>query len=197
MGALLRKVRAVAPQARVVVTGYFQLIGPNSDVSALHLWTGLNGFQTDAGDAALLEELTRQSEVFRDVAHDSLRTAVQTVNAATAGEPMVAFADPAFGPEHSLFAPDRWLWSMTSDSSRFDELEVDWPLFPEDPLQDYRFSACFEADVVEDLLSCLFASVGHPNPAGAAAYANAVTAALRELGILPPSVDARGETAAP
>ena len=98
MGVLLRKVRAVAPQARVVVTGFFQLIGPNSDVSALRLWTGLNGFQTDSGDAALLEELTRQSEVFRDVAHDSLRTAVQSVNAASAGEPMVAFADPASTP---------------------------------------------------------------------------------------------------
>ena len=98
---------------------------------------------------------------------------------------MAAFADPDFGPENAVFGPDRWLWSMTDDSPMFAGVEVDFELFPEDPLAGFRASACPEIDGIYGLVICLYVSVGHPNPAGARAYADAVITELRELGVLP------------
>jgi len=184
MAELLRKVRAAAPRARIVVTGYFPFIGPESDIFALRLWSRLQGFDADLEDEELLAEMTAQSILFRDVAHESLRAAVETINTEAGSAAVAAFADAGFGPERAMFSPDRWLFSMTADTQLFGDVDIDLPLFPEDPMQFYRFSACFEPDVVDPVLSCLFVSVGHPNPAGAHAYADAVVDQLRFLGVI-------------
>jgi hypothetical protein len=172
------------PQAQIVVTGYYQFIGPDSDEFALRLWSDLQNFEFDGDDQAMLEEMTHQSMLFRDVAHESLRAAVASMNDETTGSPVAAFADPAFGADRAMFSPDRWLWSMTPESLVFRDVETELPLFPEDPIQYSRLSACFEPDVADALLSCLFVSVGHPNPAGARAFADAVMEQLHLLGML-------------
>ena len=100
-------------------------------------------------------------------------------------EPMIAFADPGFGVENAVFGPDRWLWSMRSVSQLFDGLDLGLELFPEDPIEALRYASCFEVDVEPDVISCIYASVGHPNPTGARAYGDAVIGALGEFGILP------------
>lgn len=183
MGLLLRGVRASMPQARIIVTGYYQFIGPESDEFALRLWSDLQDFDFDGDDEALLDEMTHQSVLFRDTAHESLRAAIASINAEDDAPPNVAFADPAFGADRAMFSPDRWLWSMTPESAVFRDFETELPLFPEDPIQYSRLSACFEPDVADALLSCLYVSVGHPNPAGARAFADAVLDQLDVLGV--------------
>ena len=186
MTTLLRKVRSLAPSASIVVTGYFQIIGPESDLFALNQWRTARGSASEEDEGELVDELTQQSIVFHDVAHESLRAAIDAVNAEAHDGPGIVFADPDFGPEHAVFTPDRWLWSMTADSDLFRDLDIELELFPEDPLQEFRLSRCFAPDVIDALLSCLYVSVGHPNPTGARAYADAVVDALRDLGTLSP-----------
>ena len=54
----------------------------------------------------------------------------------------------------------------------------------EDPLAEFRAKLCFQA-VIVDPISCLYASVGHPNPTGARVYAAAILQALETNGIIP------------
>ena len=185
MTTLLSKVRSKAPQTPIVVTGYFQIIGPESDLFALEQWRLAHG-SSPAGEEELqlIDELTHQAILFRDTAHEGLRAAIDAVNAEAADNPGIAFADPGFGPENAVFTPDRWLWSMTADSDLFRELDLELELFPEDPIQELRLSRCLEANVIDALLGCLYASVGHPNPTGARAYAEAILDALRDLEVL-------------
>ncbi len=185
MATLLRKVRGLAPQAHIMVTGYFQIVGPDSDIFALRTWAMMYGFITEGGDLPLVDELVHQSVIFRDVAHESLRAAVEQVNRETGAEPLIAFADPAFGPENAVFAPEKWLWSLTSVPELIAGFDFDLALFPEDPRQDFRLERCFEPEAIDATLFCLYSSVGHPNPSGARAYADAIIRGLRDLGVLP------------
>lgn len=239
MANLLEKVHSTAPQAPIVVTGYFQMVGPQSDLFALQAWlstqeiepagedaingegagdetpgksatgedddeggdTGLtpNGDGTDgetsaaddSGDDAtgdldlLVDVLTNRSIAFHETARASLAAAVDAVNVSIGGDPMIAFADPGFGPENAVFAPDRWLWSTTADNALFAGIETDLEIFPEDPLLTFRTYVCPDAESIYGLVVCLYLSVGHPNSTGARAYAAAVVTELRGLGVLP------------
>ena len=210
MVRLLENVHRTVPQAGIVVTGYYQLIGPESDLFALQTWLETHETESDADVsasaptdepglaeesptyadhaedvAALIETLTTRSVVFLEGAHRNLNAAVNAVNAEIDDGPMIAFADPGFGPENALFGPERWLWSMTNDSALFAGLDVDLEFFPEDPLAGLRAYVCPETNVLGELVACLYASVGHPNPLGARAYAIAIINELRELGVLP------------
>ena len=187
MAELLRKVRDLAPQASIAVTGYYQIVGPQSDLLALRAWSSARGVFTEevqAGGETLLSELVRQSAVFHDTAHQSLRAAVDLVNQQT-GAARIAFADPAFGPENAIFTPHKWLWSLTAESGTLADLDLEFQLYPEDPIQAARAGSCFGPDVLDGPIICVYASVGHPNRRGARAYADAVIGALRSLGVLP------------
>ncbi len=190
MAKLLRKVRGLMPNATVVITGYFPFVGPESDISAIRIWDEARDTsdQTELSeeDAAMLAALSSRSTLFVDVAHENLRTAIDTVNDETDGAPRFAFADPGFGPQNAVFAPDALLWGMTRDSDLTNTLPIDieFELFPEDPVQSARSEVCFDYESPAAIVACLYASVGHPNPAGAEVYADAVLAELRELGVL-------------
>ncbi len=182
---LLRKVRTVAPQARLVVTGYFPIVGPQSDLLGLQQWTDVQGADLQPPTAGLLPKLIANSNLFVERASASLASAVSTVTSDSNGDPLVAFADPGFGSENAVFAPDGWLWSMTNRNASYEGLNLGLNLFPEDPISDLRLEICLGRGVVSDLIGCLYASVGHPNEAGARAYADSIIAELRNLGVLP------------
>jgi len=184
MTALLGKIRALAPQAAVVVTGYFQIVGPDSDLFGLRQWVQTQEITPLEDDARVVAELTEQSVVFRDAAHADLRAAIDAVNAMSPDPPSIAFADPGFGPEHAIFTSDRWLWSMTADAEFLQDVGITLALAPEDQMVEFRKHACFQPDTIDGLISCLYVSVGHPNPAGARAYGDAIVEALRGLGVL-------------
>ncbi len=182
---LLRKVRTVAPKAHIVVTGYFPIVGPQSDLLGLRQWTDVQGGDLQPPTAGLLPKLIANSNLFVESASASLVSAVNTVAGDSNGEPLLAFADPGFDSANAVFAPDGWLWSMTNQNASFEGLNLGLDLFPEDPISDLRLEVCFGRGVVPDLVSCLYASVGHPNPTGARAYADSIVAELRDLGVLP------------
>lgn len=186
MTELLLKVRGVAPQARIVVTGYFPIVGPESDILALQTWTATRGLDSLDPNGMLVQEIVDRSAIFHETAHASLRAAVATMNEATDGAP-VAFADPGFSPENAVFSPNDWLWSLTRQNRLLESLDLglDLDLFPEDPLATVRAEICLDSEDPADVIACIFASIGHPNPTGARAYANAVIATLRDLDILP------------
>ena len=187
MTTLLRKVRRLAPQARVVVTGYYPIIGPDSDSFAIRIWSQVRGL-LGAAEAPLVPTLAAQSADFETQARAALLAAVQQVNADAdpSAASKVAFAGPGFGPDHATFAPQPWLWGLTSDAAFLQNTTLDYELFPEDPLRDFRLSNCSGPNVGGDQVQCIYESVGHPNRRGARAYADAVVASLRTLGVLPP-----------
>lgn len=185
MTTLLRKVRGIAPQATIVVTGYFQIVGPESDLFAMQQWSRTQGLPTDDNTEHFIEKLIENSLTFVDTAHESLSLAVETVNTENPGEARIMFANPGFRAENAVFTAQRWLWSLSTQSRLFGGLELDLQLFPEDPQELLRIAGCFEPNIVGGTLFCLYASVGHPNIAGARAYANAILARLHEVGLLP------------
>lgn len=185
MTTLIGKVRSLAPQARIVVTGYYPIVGPQSDPFGLQQWAKTHDLELGEEGVQFVNAVTANSLLFHDTARDSLSAAVDAVNEQDAGGPMIAFADPGFGLENSVFAQDSWLWGMSSQSAHFDGIEIDLELFPEDPIDGLRLANCFEPDIIVDVISCVYASVGHPNPTGARAYADAIIEALRDLAVLP------------
>ncbi|MGM0590528.1 MAG: PLAT/LH2 domain-containing protein [Halobacteriota archaeon] len=155
MRTLVRTARDCFPESVVVVTGYFPVVSPLTDFDVLRDWRLL--FH-DAFDW-LAAEFIAQSLYFNRRALYWLRRAVAELNAdSDACGPGVAFAHPSFGIENSLEAPDPWLWGVDAD----------------DPVRATRMEGCkaIGADGATD--SCPIASTGHPNPAGARQYADAI-----------------------
>jgi len=187
MITLLRLVRERAPNAVIVVTGYFQFVSAETDVSQLEaLALSAEGPQEDLDELRLgIASVGQNSAVFDAVARQSLQRAVATVGDASADHPPIVFADPGFGPRNAVFAPDPFLWGLVSRPELEDAMDVPVPVFPEDPLLEYRIEACAEPDARPELLPCLYASVGHNNPKGARRYADVIVQALRDVGVLP------------
>ena len=185
MITLLEEVRARAPRARVVVTGYYPIVGPDSDLFGLERWIETQGVELTAEqqerEGWLLETLAHKSELFHLASAEHLTAAVEASNAAEPEAPPVAFADPGFGPENAVFTDERWLWSLHSEGGLANMFDVELDVFPEDPLFGYRAARCFEPDVLLGLVGCLFGSVGHPNEIGAEAYADAILNELQTL----------------
>lgn len=188
------RVAAAAPQARVVVTGYYPIVGLDGDLFALRTWATALGFASAADDESLTAILNRRSVTFRDQAHAGLAAAIGRVNGAQAGSAVV-FADPGFESPNAVFGSDAWLWSLVPESEFLEDLQLGLDLFPEDPLQGLRLEECVDAYGLAAALPCIYSSIAHPNVRGAQAYADAIVAALRELGVLPAT--AGGASAAP
>lgn len=187
MTTLLKKIRAITPQAYVVVTGYYPILSEASYLPAgLEVWVASLEMEIQEDISAWLESAVANFSIFLEAAHPGLAAAVDAVNAESLGNagPMVAFVDPEFGPENALFAPESWLWGLTKELPNVDDLELDLELFPEDPRFSERISVCFNNVGADPSLSCLYASLAHPNRTGSQVYADAIVAALRQLGVL-------------
>lgn len=186
MTLLLRKLRTVMPAATIVVTGYFQIVSPVSDVLGLNAWLQAQGQSPSELTEELVPVLTANSIAFLQTAHASLRHAIDAVSSETQDLPPIAFADPGFGEANAVFAPDAWLWGMTSDAELVESLGIGLDLAPMDDTFARRLERCLDGELsLTQLIVCLYASVGHPTPAGAEAYAAAIVAQLRQVGVLP------------
>ncbi len=185
---LLAALRVRLPRARIVVAGYFPIISPTSGLPALSNWLELIDGQSAGDLAGFFEHAADTSRAFVDTAHPSMVSAVTLVNTA-AGQQVAAFADPGFGPDNALFAPDSWLWGLTTEVPQLDGVDTDMEVFPEDPNLAERLPVCTSDHEGIYALKCLYISVGHPNLLGSQAYVEAITGALNELGILATSGD--------
>ncbi len=161
--------------AKIVVTGYFQIISEQSDLlllDAVLIALGLDlGSIPGAIVGGLLGEATRRqiaanAATFVAEAHRQLKLAVAAANGQLGANmaPRVFFADPGFGPQNSVLAPQAFLYAIHADLSPEDPTDVSGP----------RGSACAAAAAQTDVNVCKRASVGHPNARGAQAYANAI-----------------------
>ena len=184
---LLRKVRSAAPQAPIVVSGYYPFVSSNSLEGGAEELGVIQGVARDDlnGVDDPLSALVVNSTVFDAESRAALEQAVATVNAEGGSTDMVAFADPGFSEQNAVFASQSWVWNLKQNADLADSLGLDLRLFPEDPLLDFRVERCTQTGVVPDLVSCIYASLAHPNPTGAQAYADAITDRLRDLGVLP------------
>ncbi len=183
LAGLLLAVRTRLPQARIVVTGYYPIISPVSTLPSLDAWLQSQDVQLAGDLAGFFEHAAEASRAFVDTAHPGMAAAVETVNA-TAGDAVAAFADPGFGSQNALFAPQSWLWGLTTEVPNLEGLDAELELFPEDPNLAERLPICTADHEGIYVLKCLYISVGHPNLRGAQAYVEAITAALTDLGIL-------------
>lgn len=187
MRPLLLNVLATFPSARVVVTGYYPIVSMSSDVNFLIPLIGSLGLLAGVVttlvsfvpgvvpigfgliESALIQlwiraRLSTRSAVFSATANTALASAV-TATTAAAPTRRIALAVPQFGPDNAIFAPDSFLYGVTS------------ALTAEDPVAPMRMAAC-GSDPITDI-----ASIGHPNAKGAQAYADAITAVLPALGL--------------
>ena len=187
MIGLLRLVRERAPNAVIVVTGYFQFVSAETDVSQLEaLALSAEVPEEDLDELRRgIASLIQNSAVFDAVARESLQRAVEVVADVSRNQPPIVFADPGFGPRNAVFAPDAFLWGLVSRPELEDALDVPMPVFPEDPLLEYRIEACARPEAAPQLLPCIYASVGHNNPKGARQYTDVIVQALRDAGVLP------------
>lgn len=186
MTGLLRKVRSLTEQTPIIVTGYFQFVSDGSLELGAEELAIIQGVARDDLDEIEdpLAALVTNSVIFDQRARVALAEAVATVNADRADDGLIAFADPGFTADNAVFAAQSWLWNLTFNDELLNLIGVDLRLFPEDPLVEFRIQQCTQPGTIPDLISCIYGSLAHPNPAGARAYADAIARAMREIGVL-------------
>ncbi|MDQ0111297.1 IPT/TIG domain-containing protein [Paenibacillus harenae] len=171
MYTLLDKVTRDYPKAKVIVTGYYAPISRKSDLAAVEaLLIALGILVGGAGGGAAgglfglaefeaicnrCEKLERESKIY-------LQQAINKRNSELS-ESRIFFADPNFGPDHAALTDDPYLFGVNLDLS------------PQDFIASDRLVSCTKAGCTGlDMEKCKRASMGHPNPKGAQAYANAI-----------------------
>jgi hypothetical protein len=182
MKVLLGKVTQRFPNAKVIVTGYYQIVSDDSDLNRLTLLLAGFGMLVGALGAAVgvgvsiaqKNAMVSRSRSFAEAAEDRLKEAIADVRAAqrAAGlKERVFFASPSFGPSNAIFAGNSWLWGLELDLGPADDKELGG-------VEADRQAACERVESEHpgrtDGFRCKRASMGHPNEKGAQAYAKAV-----------------------
>lgn len=183
MTNVLNEVVRKFPRAEVIVTGYFPYVSGQSDLAALMPVFALVGAAVPpdpiigglAVTAGYRERIRARSDLFFQESNASLQAAVDTVNRASfpgrTKFDQIRFARLNAGPNNSYAAPNSWQFLIPA------------PPFAQDEVYEARRAQCYkvlqEAGGDPNLLPganllCIQASMGHPNAAGAQAYADAI-----------------------
>jgi lysophospholipase L1-like esterase len=173
---LLKELTATFTKARIIVTGYYQIISDQSDLVLLDVFMIALGLDLAAIPGAIFAgiatpevrgKVSANCALFASEANCQLKTAVDEANAALGPgvAPRVFFADPKFDPANAALAPDSLVYGIHADLSPDDPASVAGP----------RAIACDAAGLPPtDVPLCKRASIGHPTAKGAQAYANAI-----------------------
>ena len=173
------------------MTGYFPVVSDHTDIGELGKLLGMFGLLGQlldrAVDGALRARLGSQSRAFHETyvsevreVVNSLASTVPAASIAMSGKterlapgsrvtmpplrrppPRCTFVDVGFQPEHSFGAPSTMLYGVNAH----------------DPPAAARMTQCQQAGQGANP-KCYWASAGHPNPAGAKRYADAIERAL-------------------
>ena len=187
MRGLLPQVLQAFPNAKIVMTNYFQIVSEQSNM--VYVWELLGGWEIvgpaiNLGSGPLRTKLSDQSLAFHEESTAGFRAVVEEAsrqlmantkpipwNAAASLEGLqrppsrVALAEIPFGPRHSYGAPDTLLFYVNEP----------------DPAASVRKPKCVSQvpNASLELPNCLLAAAGHPNVAGASVYANAIIGVLQ------------------
>jgi len=208
MKGLLPAVATAFPNAKVVITNYFQIVSEKSEMviiwELLQFWEVVGGAVNFMSDS-LRQKLSDQSLAFHEESTAGFREAVQettrTLLASDKGSPpvnvavqlaraprpsRVALAEVPFGPRNAYGAPETFLFHVNEP----------------DPAASVRKPVCMSQvpNASPALPNCLLAATGHPNVDGARAYANAIIGVLGQwvpewqamFGAAPPQVTMPG-----
>lgn len=93
-----------------------------------------------------------------------IRNDVREFNAAM-GQEIARAALPQFSDDNCVYAPSTFLW------------ELDDHLEPSDPLKNHRLNICRDNPLL--YFACYRASLAHPNPNGAAHYAEKIISEIK------------------
>jgi lysophospholipase L1-like esterase len=169
--ALLLK-NVVVPRFRnatIVVTNYFPIVGPDSDIAVLKaLLTILMGpLNAPAMEEALRAKLAAQSQAFHEESTRGMREAVAAANAGLPA-PRVLFVDGGFTAAHAIGMPGALLYNP----------------FETDQAYMIREAQCGPSFGILDpanIAVCHHANMGHPNPRGADVFAQAIMRAIAPM----------------
>ncbi len=173
MFTVLAQVRNNFPRAKILVTGYFPIASEQSNLDALAvLLSFLLLWQGPSVNDAIKRKLTTLSDTWYQASNSDLAGAVAQLNgradasSPSSSTPPAAFAMIPWEASHSYAAPDSRLYIAG---------------LPNDPVYEQRRRGCDAAGPAKrgDPL-CLDAKIGHPNPSGAEAYADACQTQLRQ-----------------
>lgn len=182
---LLERVYHDFPNAIIMVLGYYLVFSDTSEEVFIHNALKAMGFNVPmmpeaVGDlvvnvlgSILTDPLIERCTRFRDQSHACIRRAiVDLVGLMPEAQERLYFVDPKFKPENAVGAPESFLFGVNADLS------------PQDPpeIAEGRRLACERyAERLSPIrqFAAPRASVAHPNPPGAAQYADMVLANLR------------------
>ena len=183
MSQLLPQVLTAFPNAAVVVTGYYPIVSKSSDLNALSALLRGHGINL----ASVLMTLTnkdamvQRANAFADEAFHGLLNVVNQTNR-TLGTPRVALAWPAFSDDNAYAAPDTYLFRVSQYAADEDRGKArQAPPGNWSTVQGVAYYRAEECSQFSNNFPCYDASMGHPNPAGARAYADAVIAKLQTV----------------
>lgn len=184
---LVRHAAELNPNALIAVVGYFPIISEHSSSSRIFngylvsknipraiRWMVNNALVRKLAFGKLRRRAIERSKIWFDESNRSLQAAVDAANAGLS-EPRAVFIRSPFTEENAAEAPRTLLFRMRKSGK------------VEDPLFERRKADC-RIHLTELKRStgidvnpgrCSIAAVGHPDPAGARAYADAIIDALR------------------
>ena len=166
------------PTCRFVVTGYYPILSPESDVENVeaagpldHLLSlyGL-GFPLYLDRTLIINHVVGLAMQFWHDSDAALQRAVNESRGELNLGDRLQFVPSSFAEPNALFTDDAWLFGFDADFAAEDEVI---------PGREAACTVRYPGPV--DFVSrevCFRASVGHPNPTGAAALAAAIGAAL-------------------
>jgi hypothetical protein len=173
LAVLLQETGTTFSNAHGYVVGYYPILSYQSDpfgVEALFAAVHAVAFQPLIDGTLLRNVLIDHCLDFWKNSNRCMAAAVNDANQAL-GRAAFTFVDPGFNESNAVFAPNRLLWGVDPD-----------PLTafkPEDEVIAPREVACAHAGLPAlDFFTCVRASAGHPNVAGAAQIAQRLIAAI-------------------
>lgn len=184
---LVGRARQHFPNAVIIATGYFPMLSEQSDLVIARIMASLLGPVSYLFSGAAAKRITRRARFFARRQLYWLRLAITEQHSdPTKRGPGILFAHPAFGPQHSVGAPQNLLFSPKRPQSlsewqeqfNRDPLATLLLIEPDDPMSVQRRQACKAFDDrmgKNDMIQCRVAAIGHPNPAGAQRYSDAIT----------------------
>jgi hypothetical protein len=161
------------PALIVAVLGYYPVVSEQSTrippyESIVRAFLGVPHRQVQpqflAVNDPIRARLVQNSLAFARASALAIASAVEHANAL--GAPIFRFVDPAFGEDHASMTADPYVWGMDDAAD------------PTDELAPFRKDVCWWGlgRSGADYFLCARASVGHPNVAGAARYADRIDA---------------------